>query len=209
MKVYMVRHGESEGNAYKVHSGWSSVELTEKGREQARGSAELLSGIDFDKIYVSDLVRAQQTAALLLPEMRNRFILTDEMREYNNGPNVVCHTFAEMEATYGEQYLRWRRDLDYSEIGGETPEHFYARVASFMRRLEQDAEAGARNVAVVTHAGTLRNVLQYVIGLPYKQGVLMSASNCSVNVLEYRDGAWRILAWNYTPRLPRDAARAE
>ena len=77
------------------------------------------------------------------------------------------------------------------------------------RRLEADAAGGARNVAVVTHAGTLRNVLQYVIGLPYKQGVLMSASNCSLNLLEYRDGGWRILAWNYLPALPRDAARAE
>ena len=209
MKVYMVRHGESEGNAYKIHSGWSAVPLTKKGKEQARATAALLEGIEFDRIYVSDLARARQTAELALPGQSDRFLFTEEMREYNNGPNVVGRPFAEMEAEYGERYLRWRRDLDYSEIGGETQEHFFARVSSFMRRLEADAGGGARNVAVVTHAGTLRNVLQYVIGLPYKQGVLMSASNCSVNLLEYRDGGWRILAWNYLPALPRDAARAE
>ncbi len=209
MKVYMVRHGESEGNAYRIHSGWSSVELTDKGKEQARASGRLLEDIDFDAVYVSDLVRTQQTAALLLPRLRNRFVLTEEMREYNNGPNVVCKPFSQMEEEYGEKYLQWRRELDYSEIGGETPEHFFARVSSFMRRLEADAAEGKRNVAVVTHAGTLRNVLQYVTGLPYKQGALMGTSNCSVNVLEYKDGGWRILAWNYTPELPRDAARAE
>ena len=67
MKVFMVRHGESETNRNGLWTGWLDVSLTEKGREEALQVGKMLSKINFDKIYVSDLSRAKVTAEIALP----------------------------------------------------------------------------------------------------------------------------------------------
>lgn len=55
MKVYVIRHGESENNRTERFTGWDDPHLTDRGREDAKKAAELLKNVRFDKIYVSDL----------------------------------------------------------------------------------------------------------------------------------------------------------
>ena len=67
MKVFVVRHGESETNRNACWTGWMDVALTQKGREDATLARRLLSGVKFDKIYASDLQRAKCTAEIAIP----------------------------------------------------------------------------------------------------------------------------------------------
>ena len=60
--IYLIRHGESEGNLKRICLGNTDLGLTEKGREQAEKTAKALSPVDIDAIYSSDLIRAVQTA---------------------------------------------------------------------------------------------------------------------------------------------------
>ena len=62
MKVYFIRHGQSEGNRLHLHCGWSDTPLSELGHQQARAANAYLKDIPFDRIYCSDLPRARQTA---------------------------------------------------------------------------------------------------------------------------------------------------
>ena len=203
MKVYVVRHGESEGNAQRNHSGWGPFELTEKGRAQADESGKVLRGIAFDRIFVSDLVRTQQTAAILLPDRISDFELREEIREYNTGW-MVGHRFDDLAAEYGEKYTSCRANGDFTSMGGEDPDHFVARVGKFMGELEKIAEQNEEgkplNIAVVAHAGVLRCIGELLTGAPYRENRWMN-ENCSINVLEYKDGKWRICLWNYAPAL--------
>ena len=57
MRLYVIRHGESENNLKKCWTGWYDAPLTEKGRQDARKAGTFLQGITFDKIYASDLSR--------------------------------------------------------------------------------------------------------------------------------------------------------
>ena len=68
MRVYVIRHGESESNASKKWTGWMDVELTEKGKKDAEKAREVLKNIKFDKVYSSDLKRALDTMKIVLPE---------------------------------------------------------------------------------------------------------------------------------------------
>ena len=68
MKLYVVRHGESESNRDKRFSGWSQVHLTEQGRRDAQRAGEMLAGLHFDRVYASDLPRALETARIALPD---------------------------------------------------------------------------------------------------------------------------------------------
>ena len=67
MKIYMIRHGESTANAERKHAGWAQVPLTERGRADAIAAGALIEGLHFDRVYVSDLIRARETMELALP----------------------------------------------------------------------------------------------------------------------------------------------
>ena len=68
MRVYVIRHGESETNYNKQWTGWSDVHLTDKGKEDAKKARDFLKHIPFDKIFASDLIRAVETAKIVLPD---------------------------------------------------------------------------------------------------------------------------------------------
>ncbi len=197
MKLFVVRHGESEANAARIHSGWGAFHLTEKGREQARETRKALSGMHFDRILVSDLVRTQETAQILVPERVGDFELRSDVREYNMG-QFVGVSVEEMKKRFGEPYLKMLAQQDYSAIGCEEPEHFVERVSGMMREMEEYEG----NVLLVTHEGVGKCIEQYVVGTPFRQS-RMKTVNCGVSVLEYKNGFWKILCWNYTPTLER------
>ena len=203
MKVYVIRHGESEGNAQRRPSGWGPYELTEKGRAQAEESGKAVRDIPFDRIFVSVLIRTQQTAVILFPDRIAVFELRDKIREYNSGW-VVGHKFDDLTAELGEKYTSCRANGDFTPLGGEDPDHFVARVGEFFKELEAVAQENGDekplNVAVVAHAGVLRCIGELVAGAPYRKNIWAN-ENCSINVLEYKGGKWRVLLWNYAPAL--------
>ena len=67
MRVYVIRHGESETNLSKHWTGWMDVSLTEKGYEDARGAGRIIGDVTFDRIFSSDLHRAKETAMTAIP----------------------------------------------------------------------------------------------------------------------------------------------
>lgn len=70
-KIVLIRHGQSVFNAQKIFCGWTDVDLTDKGREEARqaGKALLKQEFRFDKGYTSVLKRAIETLDIVLSEM--------------------------------------------------------------------------------------------------------------------------------------------
>ena len=197
MKLYMIRHGESESNASDTHSGWSPVDLTPKGREQARLTALLLKDRRFDRIYVSDVKRAQQTASIVFPN--EKYVYLPLVREMNN-TSMRGKNKAEMEALYGEKYLECRKAFDYAPLGMdcESGAHFLARAGEALRFFEAQ---GLERIAAVCHAGIIRACAAYILSSPTHNPPL-TCDNASVSVFEYKSGLWRVRAWNVT----RDAA---
>ena len=69
MKLYLIRHGQSETNLRKCFTGWAQVDLTEQGRAGAVGVRPMLEKIKFDKIYSSDLLSLPFPAAPMRPPL--------------------------------------------------------------------------------------------------------------------------------------------
>lgn len=190
MKLYLIRHGESEANAKRVHAGWQQVHLTERGIEQARKIGEYLDGIEFDKVYSSDLVRAMETAESALPE---REYQTDErLREVNVGI-VVGKGREECALEYGEPYVNARKYRDYRAFGGECENDLIARATSF---ISDPALREYECVAAFTHEGIIRATLESVLGTEIKEGTV-AFPNCIISVFEIdSDGHAKLNAWN-------------
>ena len=193
MEVYMIRHGEREANAAGEHSGWSPVSLTAKGREEAQRTAHLLKDLRFDRVFVSDVRRAQQTARILFPDAVFTFV--PMMREINN-TSMRGMTGEKMTALFGEKYLDCRRKFDYAPLGMdcESGGHLKQRAGQLLRFFEAQ---GCEKIAAVCHAGIIRACAACVLDTPTHNPCL-SCGNASVNVFELRDGAWRIVKWNVT-----------
>ena len=184
MKVFMVRHGESETNRNGLWTGWLDVSLTEKGREEAVQVGKMLSKINFDKIYVSDLSRAKVTAEIALPTCEYETV--SALREVNVG-NIAGKPLKSVKDSDKEQLSK----DGYRIFGGESREEFDSRVRAFIKQLE---EQNGENVALFSHAGVLRKALDIVLDteIPRKN---MLCKNCAVAIFEYNNLKWSLHSW--------------
>lgn len=116
-KVVLLRHGESEWNKSNRFTGWTDVDLTEQGIEEARSAGRLLKaeGYDFDFAYSSVLKRAIRTLWLVLEEMDLLWLPVERSWRLNERHYGALQGLnkAETAAKYGdEQVLIWRRSYD-------------------------------------------------------------------------------------------------
>ncbi|MEI8384548.1 MAG: 2,3-diphosphoglycerate-dependent phosphoglycerate mutase [Nitrosomonadaceae bacterium] len=116
-KLVLLRHGESTWNEENRFTGWTDVDLSEKGLEEARNSGRLLreNGFVFDVAYTSVLKRAIRTLWIALDEMDQMWIpinLSWRLNERHYGALQGLNK-AETAAIYGDEQVRiWRRSYD-------------------------------------------------------------------------------------------------
>lgn len=184
MRVYVIRHGESENNLNGRRTGWYDTPLTPKGEQDAAKASRIIRGIPFDKIYSSDLSRAQKTAQIALPDCS--YETTPLVREINVGTlaNQPASVLNDAQRAYTLQH-------GFADYDGETREQFRDRIGKFMTQLES---LQADNVAVFAHAGCLTTMLDFVMetALPRKR---FYCNNCCVAVFEYDAGNWALHSW--------------
>jgi 2,3-bisphosphoglycerate-dependent phosphoglycerate mutase len=117
MKLVLIRHGESDWNRLNLFTGWTDVDLSEKGIEEAISAGQLLQkeGFDFDVCYTSYLKRAIHTLNYVLAELDREWlpvIKTFLLNERHYGALQGLNK-AETAAKYGEDQVKiWRRSYD-------------------------------------------------------------------------------------------------
>ena len=134
MRLYMVRHGESQTNLEHRFTGWAQAELTEQGILDAKRAGERLQGLSFDRVYSSDLIRAVQTAQNALPGCEP--IRLPDLREISVGPKLEWRTIAECEAEYGDDLWKNHSAYDFTPYGGENEEMLVSRARRFLSMVE-------------------------------------------------------------------------
>lgn len=116
-KLVLIRHGESAWNKENRFTGWTDVDLTDKGREEGRTAGRLMKaeGFTFDVAYCSVLRRALNTLWLALDEMDALWIPVEKSWRLNERHYGALQGLnkAETAAKYGDdQVLVWRRSYD-------------------------------------------------------------------------------------------------
>ncbi len=117
IKLVLLRHGESTWNKENLYTGWTDVDLSEKGTQEAKESGRLLKegGYEFDLAYTSVLKRAIRTLWLALDEMDRLWlpvIKTWRLNERHYGALQGLNK-AQTAEQYGEKQVKlWRRSYD-------------------------------------------------------------------------------------------------
>ena len=196
MRVWFIRHGETEHNIRGVFQGQLDTPLTTRGVLQASETAAALGDVSFDRILASDLRRAYDTA-LALADGREIGVEPDRrLREMHYGvlQDVAYGDFRAVLADHGVAE-RWG-DGVFSRTGeappgGESLGDLVARVMEFRSEI-LDADQSSRDVALVTHGGTIRTFMTVLIGLPHERRSAFSLSNCGVSCFSRAGEGWQL-----------------
>jgi broad specificity phosphatase PhoE len=164
MKLYFVRHGESEANILReVSNRGLKHGLTDKGRQEAVTLAAKFKGISGAKIFSSPLLRAVQTSEILARELGVPFEITDALREYDCGIIEGKSDEASWEL-YTRVMYDWLEGRWESRIeGGESFLDMRARFVPFIERLTQESRESENNLVLVSHGGLYRHMLPLIL----------------------------------------------
>lgn len=181
--IYLIRHGETDWNVGRRIQGHSDIPLNQAGREQALCLAERLQHIPIDRICVSDLQRAVETARPLATRLGLPIHCFREFRERHYGEWEGKH-YEEVQAeipdvnTWTEQNRRYNIETFLS---------MQQRGMSCLQSILE--ENTAKHLAVISHGGMLNALLHYMSSGKYGTGKTKWANTALAHV-EYRADAW-------------------
>ena len=142
-KLVLVRHGESEWNKLNLFTGWTDVDLSEKGHEEAKNAGKLLKaeGYDFDVCYTSYLKRAIHTLNHILDEMDRQWLPVIKEWRLNERHYGALQGLnkADTAAKYGEDQVKiWRRSFDVKPPALEDSDERSAKKQAMYRNVDQN-----------------------------------------------------------------------
>ena len=189
MKLYILRHGETEWNREDRVQGRMDSPLTEKGLEDIASMAEELSFIPIDICYTSDLPRAKKTAEGLINDRKIQIIEEEALRELPLGP------------WEGKLFKEVQKD-PLSVVYFETPDQFslpglenfhdlYEAMGKFIRKLEKDPKD---HVLIVAHGVSIRALINVLEGVPVARFWHRPiAKSMGLTIASFEKGKWQVL----------------
>ncbi len=175
MKLYVLRHGETDTNAFKMICGKRECDLTKDGINQAREVKKKLAGINFDAVISSPLTRARVTASII-----------------SDKPVIIDKRLTERD--YGAYELKRKVDIDYNgfwnyskkQTTGESVKALLNRMGIFLKDLIK--KYPNKTVLLVTHSGVARGIHYYLTGIPRDNDLTkLEIPNCSFRVYEIKE----------------------
>ena len=191
MKLVLVRHGESEWNKLNLFTGWTDVDLSEKGHEEAKQAGRTLKaeGYDFDICYTSYLKRAIHTLNHILDEMDRNWLPVVKSWKLNERHYGALQGLNKSETAekYGEEQVKiWRRSFDikppaldandersaakqamYRDVDpsllppNESLETTIERVVPFFNEVIKEDMKAGKRVIIAAHGNSLRALVKY------------------------------------------------
>ena len=193
-RLILIRHGQSVWNASNRFTGWTDVELSEKGVVEAQEAGRQLSGIRIDVVHTSDLIRAQRTAEIVMrhnetsgDDVPTRYDWRLNERHYGSLQGL---NKAETAEKYGaEQVHIWRRSFDVPPPEGESLEMTAERtIPYFSEEILPDLESG-KNVLVSAHGNSLRSIVMYIEEISPEDIVSLEIPTGVPMYYKFQDGA--------------------
>ena len=166
MNLILIRHGQSEWNALNQFTGWKDPDLTAKGIEEAHNAGRIINNlkINFDLVFTSALVRAQNTAEIILKELNQPLstIKNQALNERNYGDLAGLNKDDARKRWGDEQVHIWRRSYDIPPPGGESLKDTGERVLPFFMKEILPHVCKGKNVLVAAHGNSLRSLIKFL-----------------------------------------------
>jgi len=189
MRIYLIRHGQTDWNVAKKIQGTTNIPLNETGIRQAhevgRMFAEKTDEYPIDYIFTSFLDRAHVTADVIGEHLGLPVEVAEGIHELDLG-GFEGLTWAEAEAKYGPVYDAWYNDRQFAKTpdGGEAYQDAYVRCHEAVRCLAAQ-HPDAKGIAIVSHGGTIFATIAAITNTDFNHMNQYPIGNLSVVVTEY------------------------
>ena len=200
MNLICVRHGRTAWNQRRLFQGHTDVPLDERGREQAVALGMMLAGERIDAAVSSDLLRAAETAKVVLGERAVPLRLDPDWREMRFGDwegltwDEIVAAHPELDPAHGTSPRAYR------PAGGESFDELCERVRRAVARLDDDV-ADDGTVMVATHAGPLHALLAVLLREEEHGALAVRFATASVTRFRRTAGAWSLVRLNQTAQI--------
>ncbi len=203
-RVFMVRHGDTVLSAEDRFAGETDVELSEKGREEARRLAERLKGEKIAAVYASPLGRTVETARILAEPHHVEVQTCDGFREISHGhwEGMKRH---EVEEKFPEEMVEWEKDpYTFAPVGGESGLAVTARALPALIDLVR--RHPGENILIVSHKATIRLLLSSLLGFdPRRYRDNLDQKPAALNIVDFRNPTRaRLTLFNDTSHYDED-----
>ena len=182
MTLYVVRHGEAEGNREGRFLGQVDPPLTETGKEQARRQGAALKGLGIARILSSDLVRSRTTASIIAETLGLPIESTSALREVSHGVIDGWLSSDIQNSKYGP--ARDKDKYNYRPPGGESYADIEARILSVLNPPPE------LPTLLVTHLGPMRVMLHRLCGYSQANAVGANIGHDEILGLTNSDASW-------------------
>jgi broad specificity phosphatase PhoE len=197
MKIFLIRHGETEKNTSNIlHKKGDIERLNEIGKQQIEKTAEILKAKDILKVFCSKEIRAQESADILSNILDCPSIPIDGLEErnwgiYSNRPwSDVKEILDPM--TLDERYT-------YTPPEGESWKSFEERLIHAINNSIKESEGG--NIVILTHGGAIRALMPYLLGVSKEESFKYDPQNASITEFEYIDSSFKNIRIDDTSHL--------
>ena len=188
--IYLVRHGESEGNAMVAsdHIAGKGSNLTQKGKEQEDALGKKLAQVHFAAAFSSDLARAEQTAEIITLERDLAVKTTERIREWSLAEYFKTHPGQSRETVEQDLIQALQTLDDKAKLAYKHTEEFesanesVARLLTFLREIA--VAYSGKNVLVVAHGNLMRSMLTHLGWATYDELAKNAIENTGYCVLE-------------------------
>lgn len=198
LKLYIVRHGETEWNVIKRFQGQLNTPLTEKGIKKLKETGKKLENVLFDEVYTSELGRTVASAEIILNEnngYKNNKLELQKLAELNEVYFGVWQglTYEEVFLKYpeeGNNYFYNVKNYKAENVEAEKLEDALERFLKGINKILDSHESG--NILVVTHGTVFEMFMNYVANnsiFDIDERTLMG--NGDYKVFSYKDGKFQ------------------
>lgn len=196
MKLYFIRHGETDWNIVKRLQGSTDIPLNENGEALARITAEGMRDIPLDLIFTSPLKRAHRTAELIRGNRDIPIVIEERIREicFGDYEGLVSKSEGYSIPDPDFKFFFTKTECYHTPPNGESVESLLKRTGEFLEELKHREDLKDKSILISSHGAAVRAMLCNIEGSGIEhfwgKGV---HKNCGVSCVELVDGEYRIL----------------
>ena len=198
MKLYILRHGETDWNKARKIQGCTDIPLNDYGRELARKTGEGMKNVPIDLVITSPLVRAKETAQLVMAGRDAMVVENCQIQEMNFGEYEGRPSDEEPTASILREFFKNPGAYPPPENGESIPE-LLKRTGDVLKELFGNTKLQDKNILVSTHGAAMTGLVNNIKGQLevndfWKKGV---PPNCAVTIVSVENGVATIEEENH------------
>lgn len=181
--LYVLRHGKTDWNEKHKLQGRTDIPLNEEGRRMARAAGLEYKDVHFDVCYASPLLRAKETAELLLEGRNIPIIEDDRLVEMSFGKYEGLENSFDYPKHPINVLFREPEKYIPEEGGGESLQELFERTGSFLKEVVEPLLQEEKDVLIVGHGAMNSSIICQVLNKPIKEFWNAGIENCKLKKL--------------------------